>query len=105
MDSSFSSPKINRKTRYERQSDVQSEDLCNGILNEPYCKNMFVEIKPDLLVNKMNILWVQKYGECIYLSQNDKIHEVCNTSKKEDMLFNKVNDIFFHTNKQKTKSK
>ena len=88
-------------TSRENTCPVHSEDFYKGIVNnrivnnDSYCKKMFVEIKPDLLVNKMNILWVQKYGECIFLSQNDKIHEVCNTTKKEDVLFNKVNDLFF----------
>jgi hypothetical protein len=58
-------------------------------------KSPFIEIKPGLLINQKNILWVQKYGECIYFSQSDKVHELCNTSKQEDVYFKQINNIFF----------
>ena len=59
-------------------------------------KEPFIEIKPGLLINQKNILWVQKYGECIYFSQSDKVHELCNTSNHENAAyFKKINNAFF----------
>ena len=58
-----------------------------------------LQLKPDLYVNKNNLLWIQKIGECIYFSQSDKIHEVCNSSKKEDSLFHKLDSEFFSQKK------
>ena len=55
----------------------------------------FIEIKPDLFINKQQIIWFQKLGDCMFFSQRDKIHEVCNHGKKEDSLFFKLDRELF----------
>jgi hypothetical protein len=59
------------------------------------CQTDFIEIKPDLFINKNQLIWMQKMGDCMFFSQRDKIHEVCNHGKKEDSLFFKLDRELF----------
>ena len=59
--------------------------------------NDFIKIMPNLHVNRSQIIWVQKYEECIYFSQTNKTHMVCNTSSDQDVYYKQLNAEFFET--------
>ena len=58
----------------------------------------FLKITPSLSVNRSQIMWVQKYEECIYVSQTNKTHMVCNIPNWEDVFYKQLDNEFFPTN-------
>lgn len=57
--------------------------------------NDFIRITPTLSANRSQIMWVQKYEGCIYVSQTNKTHMVCNTPNTQDAFYKQLNAEFF----------
>ena len=70
---------------------------------KPSTPNDFVKINPTLSVNRSQILWIQKYQDCIYFSQTNKTHMVCNTTNAEDSFYKQLDNEFFGKNGKDTK--
>jgi hypothetical protein len=60
--------------------------------------NDFVRITPGLSINRSQILWVQKYQDCIYISQPNKTHTVCNIPNSDDVFYKQLDNDFFGKN-------
>jgi hypothetical protein len=57
--------------------------------------NDFLKITPTLSINRSQILWVQKYQDCIYISQPNKTHTVCNIPNSDDVFYKQLDNDFF----------
>jgi len=65
----------------------------------------FIELKPGLLVNKQHIIWMQHIGECMYVSQRDKINKICNNNKPKNINYNNLLSLFKNKNNNKKSNK